>query len=110
MRKDPKKFLYDILEAIDFIFDVHLGEINSLEEYERDQTVQAAVERRLITIGEAVFQLRREGIILPNADQLINRRNMLAHRYDIYNAAAIWVSVHRELPGLKAEVEEMLEE
>jgi len=109
MPKDPKKFLYDILEAINFIFDIHLKGITTLEEYEAEYTVQAAVERRLITIDEAVYQLRRQGITLSFADKLINRRNTLAHQYDVYNSVAIWVSVHDELPTLKTEVEQMLE-
>ena len=110
MPKDPKKFLYDILERIGYIFDEHLAEILSLEEYESNQTVQSAVERELIIIGEAVYKLKRKGTTLVNADQIINRRNTLAHQYDVFNAAAIWVSVHNELPTLKAEVEQLLEE
>lgn len=110
MPKDPRKFLFDILERINFIFDNHISEITSLEEYEADQTIQSAVERELIIIGEAVYKLKRKGTVLVNADQIINRRNTLAHQYDVFNAAAIWVSVHNELPSLKAEVEQLLEE
>jgi len=110
MPKDPKKFLYDILERIDYIFDDHIAEIESLEDYEGDQTAQSAVERELIIIGEAVYKLKRKGMILTYADQIINRRNTLAHQYDVFNATAIWVSVHNELPSLKSEVEQLLEE
>lgn len=110
MPKNPKKFLYDIAESVDFIFKDHLGEINSLEEYEADRTIQDAVERRLITIGEAIYKLQKIGIRLSFGDQIINRRNTLTHQYDAYTAESIWESVHRELPGLKAEVDRLLSE
>ncbi len=110
MLKDPKKFLYDIAESIGFIFDEHLVGINTLAEYEADRTVQDAVERRLITIGEAVLKLQQAGIRLPFGDQIINRRNTLTHQYDVFTAESIWESVHRELPGLKAEVDRLLGE
>ena len=110
MRKDPKKYLYDILEAIDYIFEDHLAEVESFEVYNADRTVQKAVERELITIGEAVNMLRQQGVHLENGDQVINRRNMLAHRYDSYTPEAIWRSVHNELPGLRVDVEHKLGE
>ncbi|MEM6805995.1 MAG: HepT-like ribonuclease domain-containing protein [Bacteroidota bacterium] len=70
--------------------------------------MQAAVERELINIGEALCKLRRLGISLSITDQLINRRNTLTHQYDVFSAASIWNSVHVELHDLKSEVEELL--
>lgn len=110
MPKDPKKFLYDIAESIDFIFNIHLEEINSLAEYEASRTIQDAVERRLITIGEAVHKLQKQGIQLAYGDQVINRRNTLTHRYDSFTTESIWESVQRELPKLKVDVDRLLKE
>ena len=108
--KDPKKYLYDISESIEFIFDDHLQEIDSLSEYEEDRTIQDAVERRLTIIGEAIHMLRKQGISLPSGDQIVNRRNTITHQYDEFGAEAIWKSVHSELPSLKEEVDRLLEE
>lgn len=110
MNRIQKKYLFDISERIDFIFQFHLEGIDTLEQYEANRTVQSAVERELITIGEAVYKLFREGVMVLYADQLINRRNTLAHQYDVFSAAAIWVSVHDELPSLKDQIEQLLEE
>jgi len=110
MLKDPKKYLFDIAEAINFIFEDHLEGINTLEEYKANRTVQAAVERQLITIGEAVYKLHRLGVQVSFADKLINRRNTLTHQYDVYSASSVWYSVHGELPTLMTEIEKMLEE
>lgn len=108
MNRIQKKLLFDISERIDFIFQHHLVGIHTFEAYESSQTVQSAVERELIIIGEAVYKLFRNGIKLIYADKLINRRNTLAHQYDAYSPLTIWLSVHEELPDLKTEVENLL--
>jgi len=108
MPKDPKKFLYDIVEAIDFIFEDHIVGIDSLKIFGADRTVQKTVERELITIGEAANMLQQQGIQLDYSDQVINRRNMLAHCYDSYTPESIWRSVHNELPSLKSDAERLL--
>lgn len=92
------------------IFEDFLEGIETYEEYDADLKTQAAVERKLLIVGEAVYKARRKGISLPSADQLINRRNTMAHQYDQYNSDTIWTSIHRELPGLKEEVDRLLEE
>jgi uncharacterized protein with HEPN domain len=54
---DPKrKYWSDILLALDAI-DLHLKDIHSFDQYAASITVKDAVERRLITIGEAVGKL-----------------------------------------------------
>lgn len=54
---DPKrKYWSDIVIALDAI-DHHLGGVHTFEDYTMSVTVKDAVERRLITIGEAVNKL-----------------------------------------------------
>lgn len=84
--------------------------MNTYEQYEADAKTQTAVERVLMIIAEAIYKLRRKGISLTNGDQIINRRNTIAHQYDEYNPDTIWMSIHRELPGLKVEVDRLLQE
>ena len=92
------------------IFDDYLDGIHSLDDYENDSKTQDAIERRLLIIAEALYKLRRLGTNLPSADQIINRRNTIAHQYDEYNPYAIWDSIHKELPDLKVEVDRLLAE
>ena len=108
MTRIQKKYLFDISESIRMIFEEYLVGIDSFDQYEADSKTQDAVERRLLIIAEALHKIRREGVSLPYADQIINRRNTLAHQYDEYNPIAIWESIHRELPGLKAEADRLL--
>ena len=110
MNRKEKKYLHDISESITFIFDDFLDGIDTLAQYEAGMKTQAAVERMLMDIGEAIYKLRREGITLSAGDNLINRRNALAHQYGEYNPDTIWNSLHRELPGLKVEVDRLLAE
>lgn len=110
MNRTEKKYLYDISESIRIIFEDYLEGIDSFGQYEADSKTQDAVERRLMIIAEAVYKMRRKGVSLPSADQIINRRNTMAHQYDEYNPIAIWDSIHRELPVLKAEADRLLNE
>ncbi|MEZ4775483.1 MAG: HepT-like ribonuclease domain-containing protein [Bacteroidia bacterium] len=110
MNREARKYLYDISQAISSILDDFLDDIHSLDQFETDKKTQAAVERMLMIIGEAVYKLQQQGIVFSSGDRIINRRNTLAHQYDAYNPYTIWISIQRELPGLKAEVEQLLNE
>jgi uncharacterized protein with HEPN domain len=109
MNRSEKKLLHDISTSIGTILDDFLEGVHSFEQFEEDKKTQAAVERMLIIIGEAIYKLKRIGIALPFGDQIVNRRNTLAHQYDDYNIETIWLSIHRELPDLKKAVNELLE-
>ena len=110
MRKDPKKYLYDISESINTIFEDYLKGIDTYEQYADNAMVRDAVERRLTVIAEALYKLRRNGITLASGDQIINRRNTMIHQYEEYNPRKIWRGIWEELPGLKAETDRLLVE
>lgn len=110
MAKNPKKYLYDISESIRIILSDYLSDIDSFEEYNANLMVQDAIERRLLIIAEAAHKLRQMGIVLTLSDQIINRRNTMAHQYDEINPRKIWQSIHRELPSLKEESDRLLAE
>ena len=110
MPKDPKKYLYDISESIRIIFEDYLDGIDSYEDYDAHPLIQDGVERRLIIIAEALYQLRGQGIRMPSGDQIINRRNTIVHQYDEYSPRKVWIGLHDELPGLKVEADRLLEE
>jgi len=100
---DPKlKYWNDILLALDAI-DHHLAHITSFDAYATNVTVKDAVERRLITIGEAVNKL-----VLLDPDDLIEDaqrirafRNRPVHSYDRTDDAAVWAIIRKHLAPLR---------
>ncbi|MEM6802433.1 MAG: HepT-like ribonuclease domain-containing protein [Bacteroidota bacterium] len=109
MTRKQKKYLFDILMAIDNILDTHLQGIADKEAFGSNLTVQRAVERELGIIGEACFRLKKLELELPSSDPMINRRNTLVHQYDIFKAGNIWDLIRRDLEPLKDEVSSLLE-
>lgn len=55
-KKSVKKYLYDVQQSVDSIFE-YLGEKRDFFEYERNKQLRRAVERELEIIGEAVKHL-----------------------------------------------------
>jgi uncharacterized protein with HEPN domain len=72
--------------------------------------LQDAVERNLITIGEAVNLLlkRMPEIAISNARKIVDTRNKLTHGYDEIENVQIWSIVIKYLPVLKEEVEQLI--
>lgn len=100
---DPKrKYWCDVVVALDAI-DLHLEGIASFEQYIASITVKDAVERRLITIGEAVnklVQLEETGI-LEDAQRIRAFRNRLVHSYDSTDDTLVWAIIRNHLPPLR---------
>lgn len=96
------KYWNDILLALDAI-DHHLALITSFDDYSTDVTVKDAVERRLITIGEAVNKL----VLLDPDDPIEDAqkirafRNRLVHSYDSTDDAAVWAIIRNHLGPLR---------
>ncbi|MEZ4829294.1 MAG: HepT-like ribonuclease domain-containing protein [Bacteroidia bacterium] len=107
MSKNPKKYLYDVAQAIDIIFLHHLQGVESLADFEASITVQNAVERQIGIIGEAIYRLRQQGLTLTDTDNIINFRNTLIHQYDKIKVSTLWTFTQR-LPALKTEVDQLL--
>jgi uncharacterized protein with HEPN domain len=109
MDNKTRKILQDILICIENI-DNYLGENKIFEEYETNYLVQDAVERNLITIGEAVNQLLKSfpDISISNARRIVDTRNKLTHGYDDIENVQVWSIVIKHLPILKEEVERLI--
>lgn len=101
-----KKYLSDILMAIDLITDFMIG-VEDFEAYEKDFKTQSAVERQLVIIGEALNKLRQleTKILIENDKQIISLRNRLVHAYDSIDNAIVWAIVKRHLEKLRIEIE-----
>jgi uncharacterized protein with HEPN domain len=110
MTDQGKKYLSDILQAIDLIESFTSG-ITDFNDYISDLKTQSAVERQLGIIGEAVNKFEK---ILPdsaliNARKITGFRNRLIHAYDSVDPSIIWAIIKTHLVPLKEEVREKLE-
>jgi uncharacterized protein with HEPN domain len=102
MLHDPDTLLHDMREAAEFILE-QTREL-TLAEYKENRVVCAAVERKFITIGEAMSRLTRVDPTLArslgNFPQIIAFRNVIVHGYDIIEDAIVWGVIQNELPRL----------
>jgi uncharacterized protein with HEPN domain len=110
MNHELKAYLYDICEACKQIMEFTRG--LSFEEYKAHDLVKAAVERKFVTIGEALMRIRREyPEILEHISghyRIIGFRNVLVHGYDIIDDATVWSAVIDSVPVLLREAETLL--
>ncbi|MCA8888632.1 MAG: DUF86 domain-containing protein [Parvularculaceae bacterium] len=113
MRRDAIVYLEDIrLAACDVAqFAKRVGEGYHLDE---NLLVRLAVERQLITAGEAVSQLAKffpevvENI--PDWRQIISFRNILVHGYRAIDHDLVFAVIHDRVPVLLAAVEALIAE
>lgn len=105
MTEQGKKYLSDILRAIDLIeqFSVTTA---TFSDYLTDLKTQSAIERQLSIIGEAVnkFDKLLPELTLENARKIVGFRNRLIHTYDAVDPSMIWAIIKKHLPLLKVEV------
>jgi uncharacterized protein with HEPN domain len=107
MTEKSKKYLSDILMAIDLIekFTVNITNFNI---YQNDLKTQSAVERQLAIIGEALNKLKKiePDLEIENAERIIGFRNRLIHAYDSIDNSIVWAIINRHLKKLKVELQE----
>ena len=104
MTEKAKKYLSDILQAIELINEFST-EVPSFSAYQKDLKSKSAIERQLGIIGEAVNQFRKEEeIALSHARQMVDFRNRLIHSYDNVDDSIVWVIVKKYLPPLRDEI------
>ena len=110
MNHDIKAYLHDICEASRQILAFTQG--LRFEEYTADDLVKAAVERKFVTIGEALMRLRREAPDMldriSGQYRIIGFRNVLVHGYDVIDDATVWSAVIDGVPALLREAEVLL--
>lgn len=72
--------------------------------------MQDAVERNLITIGEAINLLLKKAnhITITNSRRIVDTRNRLTHGYDEIEATQIWHIIINHLPLLRIEVTDLI--
>jgi uncharacterized protein with HEPN domain len=86
MKAKSPKWLEDIVNSIQFIQETTSGV--SREEFEGDLRVRYAIERCLITIGEALLRLERTdpetAVRIGDYRLAIGMRNRLTHEIRLY--------------------------
>ena len=110
-KKSVKKYLYDVQQSVNSIFE-YLGEKRDFFEYERNKLLRRAVERELEIIGEAVKHLLEldENICIDNARRIVDLRNFVIHGYDKVDNVIIWGILSKDLPKLKQQVDALMAE
>ena len=110
MTDKEKKYLSDILSSIVYI-QSFTQDIETFDQYSKNQLVKAAVERHLAIIGEATNKFLKVDSknLLSGAKQIINLRNRLIHSYDNVDDRIIWTIVINHLTPLMKEVRAILE-
>lgn len=108
---DPraKKYLFDVLAAIDQIEEFLSNERN-FDKYRKNTMLKSAVERQLIIIGEAVNRLRKLDNTLPltASRAIVQFRNHITHEYDRIDDENVWAILIKHLPKLKKEANSLL--
>ncbi|MDD3719236.1 MAG: DUF86 domain-containing protein [Actinomycetota bacterium] len=112
MRIETKKYLYDINQAADLIATFTEG--SSFESYMEDSMVRSAVERQFEIIGEALTQLARLDAAvaerITDHRRIIAFRNLLIHGYAEVDNRLVWDIVQSNLPMLRREMANLLQE
>jgi uncharacterized protein with HEPN domain len=110
MRRDPRKYLSDMLDRAEFVS--RLLADRSLADLEEDRVLRSAVERELMVLGEAIYQLHR---LAPDKaeqilgwDEIIRFRHILVHGYDVLEMEVIWDAVNNDLQPLIQQLRSIL--
>ncbi len=106
--RDPKERLRDILEATAAI-ERYLDRGRAA--FEHDELLQVWFVRHLQIIGEAARALPEEVRAMAPAvewPKIIGMRNVLVHGYFEIDQDIVWEAVNRDVPALKASIEELL--
>ena len=109
-KPDNRQRLLHILEAIAKI-KTYLQDFDE-EEFRQDEKTSAAVTWQLAVIGEAVANLTRDlrSKYLQIAwNKISGTRNHLIHGYFSIDFDIVWDTTQNDLPILKEQVEEILE-
>lgn len=111
INREEKKFLVDIIEAINSIDD-HLDKERILDIYLSNKTKRRAVEREIEIIGEAMSKLLKTNpnISISYSRIIVDLRNRVIHAYDSVDDILIWKIIMKDLPVLLEEAKKVLNE
>jgi len=112
MRHDTPAHLWDAQEAAKKAQAIITG--LTRDEYLADWIRQAAAERQLEIIGEALNRIRRSdpriADQIPEVHAIIATRNIIVHRYDDVDHVRVWVMLNHDVPPLLQALASLLKE
>ena len=98
--------LYDVRESVADILR-YVGQ-KSKGEYDADDMLRAAVERKYLIIGEALNRIKKIDLMtfmkIRESDKIIGFRNILAHGYDQIDDDVSWMIICDKLPILRNDI------
>lgn len=111
MQLEVKKYLFDIQTSINSINE-YLGDKRDFAEYQLNKLLRRGIERELEIIGEAANRILivDPSIKIDNARKIVDLRNWVIHGYDKIDDMIIWGIVSKQLPILKIQVDQLLQE
>jgi uncharacterized protein with HEPN domain len=112
MQREAKAYLWDIANAAASIRSFTAEK--DLNDYQQDELLRAAVERKFGIVGEALSQLLRSFPLyrdkITMVGDIVAFRNQIVHGYATVWDDMVWEIVQVYLPRLLREVEELLQE
>jgi uncharacterized protein with HEPN domain len=110
MTTEARKRLHDIRLAAEALCRFTDGK--TVADLQRDEMLQAAVERKLEIIGEAFVHLRVEEAAIaeqfPDLRKIVGMRNRLVHGYDQLDLDVLWDATISHVPKLLEQIESLL--
>jgi uncharacterized protein with HEPN domain len=105
-----KKYLQDMLTAIEEIDSFFDGKPKLFNEFYGDIRLRRAIERDIEIIGEAMNRILKadSNVAITNSRKIVDARNYIIHGYDSLSADILWSIVINHLPKLKEEVVALL--
>ncbi len=110
MQREALKYLLDIKESIDSIYE-YLGDKRDFTVYKENKLLRRGVERELGIIGEATNRLIKieNNIEISDSRRIVDLRNWIIHGYDKVDDVIIWGIISKDLPKLKKQIEILIE-
>lgn len=110
MLSQTRQRLLDALDSCRAITQYVAGV--DLDDYERNDKVRDAVERRLGIIGEALNQATLLdpdlAAHIPELRRIVGMRNHVIHHYHAVDDEIVWDIVQNKLPHLRQRIEALL--
>ena len=110
MDNRTKKWLEDIIIAINEIDIFFETQPKRYDDFVENLLLQRGIERNIEIIGEAMSRILKENpeIKITNSCKIVDTRNYVIHAYDSLTTDILWSIVVNHLPVLKKEIENIL--
>ena len=111
MQRDILKYLHDIKESIDSIYE-YLGDTRDFNDYRSNKLLRRGIERELEIIGEATGRILKidRNIKVSDSRRIVDLRNWVIHGYDKVDDVIIWGIISKDIPKLRKQIDKLIKE